>query len=205
MATVIPQAAGSRDAMSRTNAEVESLALLEDAQEAKTESQPGQDLSLVESAYKDAFSMQTESKRAQVDSIEDRLENLIERQSSRLQQIQSQQPGLFSRSSTRQKWQDQVRSMESTMQRLNSRLEAVREIKEGMGPHGSKLESLAAKKVAFLAPDITKDWFEIQEAQRAHQALMRKKDQEKKQALQREAQEQQGRGLVLGMSVGREK
>lgn len=101
MATEQLQPISPRDAQSRMNAEVESLALLEDAQEAKTESQAAQDLSLVESAYKEAFAMQTESKRAQVDSIEDKLENLIERQTSRLQQMQSQQPGLFSRSTIR--------------------------------------------------------------------------------------------------------
>ena len=179
-------------------------ALLERAQEAQAEQAALLEASPLESQYSAAFAAQVEAKHDQAERIEDRLENLIEQQASRLQQTQASQPGLFSRPGARAKWQSQVQQQQSAMQRLHGRLEAVREIKDGMGAHGPHIEELAHRKVRAQEPALAKDWEEMREAERLHQALLRKQEQEKKQALERERRgENLGRGLRLGLTQAR--
>lgn len=179
-------------------------ALLERAQEAQAEQAALLEASPLESQYSAAFAAQVEAKHDQAERIEDRLENLIEQQASRLQQTQASQPGLFSRPGARAKWQSQVQQQQSAMQRLHGRLEAVREIKDGMGAHGPRIEELAHRKVRAQEPALAKDWEEMREAERLHQALLRKQEHEKKQALERERRgENLGRGLRLGLTQAR--
>ena len=81
-------------------------------------------------------------------------------------------------------------------QMLHTRLEVVREIKEGMGIHAPKVEELATRKMRAERPELASDWDAMREAQRRHQALLRKQEQERKQA-----QEQRlGRSQSLGLS-----
>ena len=170
-------------------------ALLERAQEAQAEQTALLEASPLESQYSAAFAAQDEAKHDQAERIEDRLENLIEQQASRLQRTQASQPGLFSRPGARAKWQSQIQQQQSAMQRLHGRLEAVREINDGMGAHGPRIEELAHRKVRAQEPGLAKDWEEMREAERLHQALLRKQEQEKKQALERERRgENLGRG-----------
>ncbi len=179
-------------------------ALLERAQEAQAEQTALLEASPLESQYSAAFAAQVEAKHDQAERIEDRLENLIELQASRLQQTQASQPGLFSRPGARAKWQSQIQQQQSAMQRLHGRLEAVREIKDGMSVHGSRIEELAHRKVRAQEPGLAKDWEEMREAERLHQALLRKQEQEKKQALERERRgENLGRGLRHGLTQAR--
>lgn len=179
-------------------------ALLERAQEAQAEQTALLEASPLESQYSAAFAAQVEAKHDQAERIEDRLENLIEQQASRLQQTQAGQPGLFSRPGARAKWQSQVQQQQSAMQRLHGRLETVREIKDGMGSHGPRIEELAHRKVRSQEPELAKDWEEMREAERLHQALLRKQEQEKKQALERERRgENLGRGLRHGLTQAR--
>ena len=176
-------------------------ALLERAQEAQAEQTALLEASPLESQYSAAFAAQVEAKHDQAERIEDRLENLIEQQASRLQQTQASQPGLFSRPGARAKWQSQIQQQQSAMQRLHGRLEAVREIKDGMGAHGPRIEELAHRKVRAQEPGLAKDWEEMREAERLQQALLRKQEQQKKQALERERRgENLGRGLRLGLT-----
>ncbi len=176
-------------------------ALLERAQEAQAEQTALLEASPLESQYSAAFAAQVEAKHDQAERIEDRLENLIEQQASRLQQTHASQPGLFSRPGARAKWQSQIQQQQSAMQRLHGRLEAVREIKDGMGAYGPRIEELAHRKVRAQEPGLAKDWEEMREAERLQQALLRKQEQEKKQALERERRgENLGRGLRLGLT-----
>lgn len=179
-------------------------ALLDRAQEAQTEQTAWLEASPLESQYNAAFAAQVEDKHDQAERIEDRLENLIEQQASRLQQAQAVQPGLFSRPGSRARWQSQIQQQQSAMQRLHGRLEAVREIKDGMGVHAPRIEELAARKLRAQSPELVKEWEEMREAQRRHEALLRKQEQEKRQALERERRgENVGRGLRLGLTQAR--
>ena len=165
------------------DAEAQADGLLERANAEQTEQATLLDTPSIESQYATALAAQVESKHDQVERIEDRLESLIEQQSSRLQQSRSQQPGLIALPSTRTKWQQQVQQQQSTMQRLQGRLEMVREIKDGMGAHGPRIEEMATRRLRHLEPGLASDWDEQQEEQRRAVVLQRKKEIEQRQQL----------------------
>ena len=113
-----------------------------------------------------------------------------------MQQAQAGKPSFLARPGTRQAWQSQQVQQQARLQVLHTRLEVVREIKEGMGIHAPKVEELATRKMRAERPELASDWDAMREAQRRHQALMRKQEQERKQA-----QEQRlGRSQSLGLS-----
>jgi hypothetical protein len=151
--------------------------LLERANAEQAEQAALLDTPSVDSQYAAALASQIESKHGQVERIEDRLESLIEQQSSRLQQSRSQQPGIISLPSTKAKWQQQLQQQQSTMQRLQGRLE----VKDGMGVHGPVIEELAVKKLRREDPGLAGDWDDQQTAIRSHQALQRKKEADQRQ------------------------
>nr|BAE19715.1 TraN [Sphingomonas sp. A1] len=87
---------------------------------------------------------------------------------------------------------------QARLQSLHVRLEAVREIKEGMGLHSPKVEELATRKMRAENPELASDWDAMREAARRHQALQRREEQERKQA---QALEQRpGRSQSLGLT-----
>lgn len=184
------------------DAEVQADGLLDRAVEAQGEQTALLEATPLESQYSAAFAAQVEAKHDQAERIEDKLENLIEQQASRLQQAQARQPGMLALPGAWAKWQQQMQQ-QSTMQRLHGRLEAVREIKKGMGVHGPRIEELATRKLRAQEPELASDWDDMQEAQRRCQALQRKQEQEKRQAQEREQREQLGRGMRLGLSQAR--
>ena len=139
--------------------------------------------SSIDAQYNAALAVQIENKQDQAERIEDRLEGLIERQSSRLQQERSQQPGLVSLPGTRSKWQRQIEQQQATMQRLQGRLELVRDIRDGMGLHGHHIEELAARKLRHQKPGLAEEWDGFQEASRRQLAIKRKHEQTQKQLL----------------------
>jgi hypothetical protein len=182
------------------DAETQTNTLLELAQEMQTEQTALLEATPLESQYSASFAALVEEKHDQAERIEDKLENLIDLQVSRLQQTQAKQPGLFSFPGARARWQQQVQQQQNTMQRLHGRLETVREIKEGMGIHNPRIDELAIRKLRAQEPELASEWDDMQEAQRLHQAMQRKQEQEKRQALERE-QLSRG-GLRLGLSLG---
>ena len=182
------------------DAETQTNTLLELAQEMQTEQTALLEATSLESQYSASFAALVEEKHDQAERIEDKLENLIDLQVSRLQQTQAKQPGLFSFPGARARWQQQVQQQQNTMQRLHGRLETVREIKEGMGIHNPRIDELAIRKLRAQEPELASEWDDMQEAQRLHQAMQRKQEQEKRQALERE-QLSRG-GLRLGLSLG---
>ena len=179
---------------SGSDAVMQSDSLQERAQEAQTEQVALLD-SPLESQYSAAFAAQIEAKHDQAERIEDRLETLIEQQASRLQQTQASQPGVLSLPSARAKWQSQVQRQQNAMQKLYGRLEIVREIKEGMGVHGSRIDELATRKLRAQEPNLASAYDDMREAQRQHQALLRKQERDQRERL--------GRGLSLGLSQAR--
>jgi hypothetical protein len=149
----------------------------------------------LESQYCAGFAALVEEKHNQVERIEDKLENLIDLQASRLQQTQANQPGILALPGARAKWQQQVQQQQNTLRWLQGRFESVREL---MGVHGPRIEELAIRKLRAQEPELAREWDDRQEAQRLHQALQRKQEQEKKQVWERE-QLSRG-GLRLGLS-----
>lgn len=168
--------------------------LLEAAQEAETEQRALLEAAPIEQTYQQTLAVYVQAKHDQVERIEDRLEQLVDRQQAQLQRLQSNAPGLLSLPRTKAAWQQQQAQQQARLQTLHARLDAVREIKEGMGIHSPKVEELATRKMRAENPELAGDWDSMREAMRRHQALMRKQEQEKKQAQER------GRSQSLGLS-----
>ncbi|MEX5684805.1 IncP plasmid survival protein KfrC family protein [Pseudomonas silesiensis] len=172
----------------------EADALQQQAEDAHSEQQALLEAAPLESQYTAALAAQVEAKHDQVERIEDRLEGVIEQQEAKLHQIEAKQPGILSLPSARANWQSQVQQQQALLQRLHGRLEGVREIKDGMGLHGPRVEELATRKLRHAEPELAEGWDEMRAAQRAHEALMRKKEQEKRIKIEREQAPTLGRG-----------
>ncbi len=112
----------------------ESGSLLELANESQAEQTALLEASPVALQYSAALAAQVEAKHEQVERIEDKLEAIVQQQSATMRQMLSARPGVFSLPASRARWQQQVQRQGMIMQRLQGRLELVREIKEGMGP-----------------------------------------------------------------------
>ena len=93
--------------------------------------------------YQETLGSYILAKYEQVDRIKDRLEHLIDRQQSRLQQRRIAQPGFLSLPATRKAWQAE----QARLNRLLARLQTVRKIKTETTPHKSSIETLAVKKM----------------------------------------------------------
>lgn len=186
-----------------SDAQQQAGGLLERAEEAQAEQQAALETSTLASEYSAALAAQIEAKQDQAARIEDRLEGQIEQQESRLMQIEAKQPGLLALPGQRTRWQSQVQQQQALLQRLHTRLENVREIKEGMGVHTPRIEELATRKLRAEQPELAEEWDEMREAARRHQALMRKKEQERRQQLAREraGDDAQGIGRSRGLSL----
>lgn len=180
---------------SRTDAAGDGLLAAAEATEA--EQQAALEAAPLDQTYQEALALYVQAKHDQVGRIEDRLENLIDRQQARLQQTQANQPGLLSRPGAKRAWQNQQMQQQARLQSLHVRLEAVREIKEGMGLHSPKVEELATRKMRAEKPELAADWDAMREAARRHQALQRREEQERKQA---QALERPGRSQSLGLT-----
>ncbi|QSQ54842.1 conjugal transfer protein (plasmid) [Xanthomonas translucens pv. undulosa] len=171
--------------------------LLAAAEATEAEQQAALEAAPLDQTYQEALALYVQAKHDQVERIEDRLENLIDRQQARLQQTQANQPGLLTRPGAKRAWQNQQIQQQARLQSLHVRLEAVREIKEGMGLHSPKVEELATRKMRAENPELASDWDAMREAARRHQALLRRQEQEKKQA---QTLERPGRSQSLGLT-----
>lgn len=127
----------------------------------------------VEQDYQDSLAMYVQAKHKQIERIEDRLENLIHRQHAKLQKMQSNRPKFLSMPRTRKDWQNTQMQHQERIRTLHVRLEAVREIKEGMGLHSPRVEELARRKMREENPELTAKWDAIKKIERQNQIAMK--------------------------------
>lgn len=174
--------------------------LLVEAQAVEHEQQAMLEGSTLEQTYQTTLAAYVQAKDAQLYQIEDRLEHLIEQQEARLQQTQALAPGLLSLPSSRRAWQGQVAQQQARLQTLHTRLDAVREIKDGMGLHAPRVEELATRKMRADNPELTESWDAMQQAGRLHQEHMKqeRKAHEKAQERARAG----GQARTLGAPAG---
>jgi hypothetical protein len=165
---------------------------LERAQQALLES------AVIEQTYQQAQTTYVQAKHAQVERIEDRLESLIDRQQARLQQTQQSRPGLLAMPGTKRVWQSQHAQQQARLHTLQGRLEAVREIKEGMGLLSPKIEELATRKLRAENPKLTADWDALQEASRRRQIALRQQAKERAQTQEPRPSRSPSRGFASG-------
>ncbi|EPI0765655.1 MULTISPECIES: phosphoribosyltransferase [Vibrio] len=179
---------GAETPQRRTSAERSVLAgssLLSEAEQLESEQSSMLDSASVEQSYQEMLATYAQAKHDQVERIEDRLENLISQQQARLQQSQLNKPGFLSMPGTKKTWQVSQSQQQSRLQTLQVRLEAVREIKDGMGVHSPRIDELATRKMRAANPELAADWDAMRQAQRHHQALVKKQEQERKQNQER--------------------
>ncbi|EMR9609710.1 TPA: traN-like protein [Escherichia coli] len=158
------------------------------------------DSSNVAQEYQEAIDAAIAEKESQAESLENRLESMIDKQETVLQQMMSRQPGFLSMPGQKAKWQSQVQQQQALLSRLQNRLETVKEIHDGMGLHGPKIHELATAKVRHDKPDLAEGWDEMRAAHRAHENLMRKQAKEQKEKLRREQAPTQGKSNSLSLS-----
>ncbi|WP_419605432.1 IncP plasmid survival protein KfrC family protein, partial [Thiolapillus sp.] len=151
----------------------------------------------IEQTYQETLVAYVQSKHDQVERIEVRLEALVDRQQARLQQMRLRSPGFLSLPSTKRAWQTRQAQCRARLQVLHYRLDAVREIRDGMGLHSPKLEELATRKMRAENPELASDWDALRLAVSQHEAFVKKQAQEQKQA--------QSRGQRLSQGLSRPK
>lgn len=179
--------ASQPDAVVSTSAAAEAgESLLAAAQEIEAGQQALIETAPVEQAYQQTLALYAQAKHDQVERIEERLEQHVARQQVCLMQLPPNIAGLLSRPFAKAAWQQQQARHQARLETLHSRREAVRELKEGMGVYGSKIEELAARKMRAENPGLAADWDSLREAERRNQALTRNQEQEQKLAQERE-------------------
>ena len=168
--------------------------LLEAAESLEQQQHSLLDSAPIEQTYQETLVAYVQSKHDQVERIEVRLEALVDRQQARLQQMRLRSPDFLSLPSTKRAWQTRQAQCRARLQVLHHRLDAVREIKDGMGLHSPKVEELATRKMRAENPELASDWDAMRLAVRQHEAFVKKQTQEQKQAQSR------GQGLSQGLS-----
>ncbi|MCK9709856.1 IncP plasmid survival protein KfrC family protein [Pseudomonas syringae] len=188
---------------SSTTVAADADAVLNEAETAHQEQQALLEASPVEALYTSALAVYVEAKHDQAERLEDRIEGLIGQQEAKLHQLESKQPGLLSLPSTKAQWQSQIQQQQALLQKLHGRLEGVRDVKDDMGLHGPKIEELATRKLRQSEPELAENWDQLRAAQRAHETLMRKIEQEKRLKLKRDQGDSLGRGHTQSLSLSR--
>lgn len=165
--------------------------LLSSAQEVEREQQALlETIAPVDQTYQEVLAVYVEAKHEQVERIEDKLENLINKQQAKLQQAQANQPGIFSLPGTKRLWQAQQARQQARLQSLHTRLETVREIANEMGVYAPRVEELATRKFRRQEPELAAEWDEMSTARRHHEAQAKKQEQQSKK-------QSQGSGLSI--------
>lgn len=149
----------------------------------------------VEQQYNQQLETYLLQKQDQASNLEDKLELLIDQQQSKLQKIQNAKPGFMALPKTRSAWQEQVSKQQGVLNRLQGRLEAVRELKDGMGVHSPRIEELATRKLRHDQPELAEEFDEMRTAQRAHS--LRERQEKEKQLAKRSVGQSQSLARTL--------
>lgn len=129
--------------------------------------------------FQESFSEIIIAKQEQIERLENRLELLISEQEARVQLTQQKQPGMLSLPSTRAKWQEGLRHQQASLQRMNDRLEVVKDIKDTVTTTGSKIDAMARTKLRHQDPQLVDVWEEMQHARRLHETHLKRLQKEK--------------------------
>ncbi len=119
--------------------------------------------------YNEALADRIAMKQEQAERLEERLEQLIDRQTHQIQHTMSHRPGRMSLPATKARWQVMQYQQVASMQRLQSRLQMVREVKDAITISGSRIEGIARNKVKHENPTLVAERDE--EARRARETL----------------------------------
>jgi len=169
--------------------------LLGSAQGLKREQQSLLDPGQIKEAYQNTLETYVQAKHEQVGIIESRLKDIINQQQVKLQQLQTNIPGVFSLPKTRRIWQSQKAQQQVRLHTLQNRLSTVVEIKKGMGLHSSRIEELAIREMRTQNPELASRMDAVNMAAKKYEIERRLKD-KKAQSLEHS----QGKGRSLTQS-----
>ena len=178
--------------------------IVEAVEAVQSEQQAMLDGASVAQAYEVTLANYVEAKHNQVARLEDRLENLIEQQEARVQQMRENSPGMFSLPGKKRAWQANTAREQARLQTLRNRLEAVREIRDGMSLRVPRIEELATRKMRAENPQLASSWDAMREEQRRleieEQKRVLKAREEQRQTQVQSQTQTHGRGRTLSLS-----
>lgn len=121
----------------------------------------------LDAAYEKELAVFLEMKEEQTEILENALENLIAKQNQNLQKVQASKPGFLSTNGSKTQWSVELRSTQNSLSILQTRLDRIRAIKEGVNFLGeSKMQELAENKLRYEKPELAMSWSEAQELKR---------------------------------------
>ena len=121
-------------------------------------------------------------KHDQVERIEEKLGQLLQKQQFQMQKILMAKPNILSLSKTKRLWQGQVTQQKSSIARIEGRLTNVKDIKSSMGLHEPRIEELASRKLRLKEPNLFKEYELSKVLERTAANVARRKEDEKKRS-----------------------
>ena len=118
----------------------------------------------LEQNYQEILGSYILAKYEQAAHIESRLEHLIERRQTHVQQRQLSPPGFLSLPAKRKAWQAQQARRQAGLNRLRARLKTVQKIKSGI-----RIEAFASSETRKENPQLARDWDAMRQAKRHSQ------------------------------------
>ena len=121
-------------------------------------------------------------KHDQVERIEEKLGQLLQKQQFQMQKILMAKPNILSLPKTKRLWQGQVTQQKSSIARIEGRLTNVKDIKSSMGLHEPRIEELASRKLRLKEPNLFKEYELSKVLERTAANVARRKEDEKKRS-----------------------
>lgn len=130
--------------------------------------------SSVQARYDQALGELVEQKADQAGALEQRLENMLDRQQAQLQQNMASRPGMIALPSTRAAWEQANQRCQARLQQLQARLERVQDLHHGMGLYSPRIEEMAARQLRAEQPELVEQWSLQRQAERSSTETQRR-------------------------------
>lgn len=166
--------------ISGVNGEADTLANEADAIE--NDQQSLLESSSLELQYESLLKDYVIQKHDQVERIEEKLGQLLQKQQFQMQKILMAKPSALSLPKTKRLWQGQVAQQRSSIARIEGRLTNVKDIKSSMGLHEPRIEELASRKLRLNEPELFKEYELSKVLERTAANVARRKEDEKKRS-----------------------
>lgn len=159
----------------------ESAALLYEADAIENSQQAMLESSAVELEYNNILESYIQQKHNQVERIESKLTQLLQKQQVKADRIRSAKPNFFSLPKAVKTWRNQLNKQVGIIAKIESRLTFVKDIRSSMGLHEPRIEELASRKLRLNEPSLYEEYCKKMEKERALENQTRSKERERKQ------------------------
>lgn len=159
----------------------ESAVLLFEADAIENTQQAMLEASSVELEYNSVLESYVQQKHNQVERIESKLAQLLQKQQVKVDRIRSAKPSFFSLPKAVKTWRNQLNKQIGIVAKIESRLTSVKDIRSSMGLHEPRIEELASRKLRLNEPSLYEEYCKKMEKERALENQTRSKMSEQKQ------------------------